>query len=51
MTLEECNFTYEEIIKIRKIAIMFNCSKMTIEDIIIVDKQTIICNNTSKNGG
>lgn len=33
MKLEDCGFTQEEILKIRFIANLFNCQKMTIENI------------------
>lgn len=35
LKLEDCGFTDEEIIKIRLIAKIFKCQKMTIEDIKI----------------
>lgn len=41
LRLEELGFTTEEIAKILMIARLFKCSRMTIEDIKLVDKQDI----------
>lgn len=38
MRLEECGFNEEEVEKIRYLARLFKCAKMTIEDIKTVDK-------------
>ena len=51
MKLEELGLLDDEILKIRLIAKIFKCKKMTVEDIKLVDKQTNICNTIVKNGG